>query len=159
MNWTQKPIKTLVGAAIAAIMANHVAHAGAFSLYTESSAAAIGNFAAGVAAEGRDSSIAWFNPAGMVLIHQSEAVVSGVGVFPSTKLGGTSTFNTEGFPPYVQSFQGLQGAQDAVVPAVHYVRPLGERAAFGFSVVSPFGLSTDWGLGHQCVIQRRILNY
>lgn len=145
----QKPIKSIVSATVIAIMSSQSTQAGGFALYTESSASAIGNFAAGIAAEAADASIGWYNPAGLVLIKKEEAVFSGVGVFPSSKLSGTSTFNTtipdEIIPPYTQSFNGLQGAEDAFVPAFHYVLPLGEQAAFGFSVVSPFGLSTNWG--------------
>ena len=130
---------------VLAIMGSKMAYAGGFSLYTESSAAAIGNYAAGIAAEGGDASIGWYNPAGLVLLKKQEAVISGVGVFPSSRLSGTSTFNTESFDPYVQSFHNLQGAENALVPALHYAKPLGERAAWGLNLVSPFGLSTDWG--------------
>lgn len=140
------PVKSLVGATVIAMMSSQVAHAGAFSLYTESSAAAIGNYAAGIAAEAADASTAWYNPAGLVLLKKQEMVFSGVGVFPSSKLTGTSTFATVDIPEvYVQSFTGLQGSEDAVVPAFHYALPLGERAAFGLSVVAPFGLSTQYG--------------
>ena len=145
MNPKFKPIKTVIVTLATAIMTNHAAHAGGSSLYTESSAAAIGNYAAGIAAEAADASIGWYNPAGLVLIDKPEAVFSGVGVFPSAKLTGTSTFETQGFSPYIQKFSGLQGAESALVPAFHYAKPLGDRAAFGFSVVSPFGLATDWG--------------
>lgn len=141
----QKPIKKIVSVMVIAMMTTNVADAGGFSLYTESSAAAIGNYAAGIAAEGADASIGWYNPAGLVLIKKQQAVFSGVGVLPSTELSGTSTFNTEGVPPYSQSFKNRQGAESAFVPAFHYARPLGERATFGLSVVSPFGLSTSWG--------------
>lgn len=145
-----KPIRTIVSLAVASIMANQAAHAGGFSLYTESSAAAIGNYAAGIAAEGADASIGWYNPAGLVLIHQQEAVLSGIGIFPSSKLSGTSTYSTTlpsigQLPNYVQNFSNIQGAKDAFVPAFHYAKPLGENSTFGLSVVSPFGLATDWG--------------
>lgn len=144
-----KPIRTLVSLAVASIMANQAAQAGGFSLYTESSAAAIGNYAAGIAAEGADASIGWYNPAGLVLLKQQEAVLSGVGVFPSSKLSGTSTYSSTPFPPqvfnYVQTFSGIQGAEDAAVPAFHYAKPLGTNSTFGLSVVAPFGLSTNWG--------------
>lgn len=141
----QKPIKSIVSATVIAIMSSQSAQAGGFSLYTESSATAIGNYAAGIAAEAADASTGWYNPAGLVLIKKQEAVFSGVGVFPSSKLSGTSTYTTEEVPAYTQSFNGLQGAEDAFVPAFHYALPLGEQAAFGLSVVSPFGLSTNWG--------------
>lgn len=144
MKQVQKPVKTLLFASILVAMANGV-HAGAFSLYTEGSAAAIGNFAAGIAAEGADASIGWYNPAGLVLLNKEQALLGGVGVLPSTKLTGSTTFNTEGYAPYVQTFDGLQGGKNALVPSFHYAKPLGERATAGLSLVTPFGLSTDWG--------------
>lgn len=140
-----KSLNTAIVFAITGIMASQMTHAAGFSLYTEGSAAEIGNFAAGAAAEGADAAIGWYNPAGLVLLHDEQVVVSGVGVLPSTKLTGTSTFRTTGFPPYSQSFAGLQGGKNAVVPAIHYARPLGSQAVFGLSITSPFGLSTNWG--------------
>ncbi|WED44632.1 OmpP1/FadL family transporter [Legionella cardiaca] len=145
MKSMQKPINTLVSAAVMALMAG-AANAGSFSLYTESNGAAVGNFAAGIAAEAADASIGWYNPAGLALIREQQVVFGGVGVFPTSELTGTSTFRTTGIPfPYVQSFSGLDGAHDAFVPSVHYALPLGESATFGFSIVSPFGLKTIWG--------------
>lgn len=134
------------------MIVNQSVQAGGFSLYTESSPAAIGNFAAGIAAEGADASIGWYNPAGLVLIKNQQLLIGGVGVFPSSKLTGTSTYTSPipfvGIPPqqYIQSFTNLQGAESAVVPTLHYALPLGENAVFGLSIVSPFGLSTDYEL-------------
>lgn len=140
----QKPIKTLVSAAVAALMAGS-ANAGSFSLYTESNGSAVGNFAAGIAAEAADASTGWYNPAGLALINEQQIVFGGVGVFPTSELSGTSTFTTTGIPfPYVQTFSDLDGAKDALVPSMHYALPLGESATFGLSVVSPFGLKTLW---------------
>lgn len=138
------PIRTIISIAVAGIMANQAAVAGGFSLYTEGSAAEIGNFAAGAAAEGADASIGYYNPAGLVLIHQQEAIFSGVGVFPSTKLEGTSIFSATPYPNYTQTFHNLQGGKNALVPALHYAKPLNDRATFGLSVTSPFGLSTEY---------------
>jgi long-chain fatty acid transport protein len=125
------------------------ATAGAFSLYTEGSASAIGNFAAGVAAEGRDASIGWFNPAGLVLIRQKELVAGAVGVLPNASLTGEAKFYQSDLadaylPPYVQSFQNLNGARSAVVPNLHIAIPVGDRVTYGLSIVSPLGLSTNW---------------
>lgn len=130
---------------LSALLNSSLVHAGGFSLYTEGSASAVGNYAAGIAAEAADASTGWYNPAGLVLIKKQEAIFSGVGVFPSTKLSGTSTYVTDDLPAYQQTFHDLQGGQNALLPAFHYVKPLNERTAFGVSVVSPFGLSTDWG--------------
>ncbi len=118
---------------------------GGFSLYTEGSVSELGVFAAGSAAQAPDASIGWYNPAGLVLMPEDEIVFSGVGVFPSTTLTGASTYQTDGVPPYVESFDTLNGGRSAVVPALHLAHPLGERAVFGLSIVSPFGLSTNWG--------------
>ncbi len=144
MNGTHPLKKRALVVMISALMGEHVAYAGGFSLYTESSAAAVGNFAAGVAAEAYDASTNWYNPAGLVWLHKQEAIISGVGVLPKTRLTGTSIFETVDYPPYQQSFQNEQGAENALVPALHYAQPLGERAAFGVSLISPFGLATDW---------------
>jgi long-chain fatty acid transport protein len=145
----QKPIRTMASLAVIAMTPHQSLHAGAFSLYTESSAAAIGNYAAGIAAEAADASTGWYNPAGLVFLKRQQIVVGGVGVLPSSRLSGTSTYTTPAIttytPSYVESFSGLQAAEQAVVPSFHYALPLGDRAAFGFSMVSPFGLSTNYG--------------
>jgi long-chain fatty acid transport protein len=127
---------------------NTAAFAGGFSLYTEGSVSELAVFAAGSAAEAPDASIGWYNPAGLVLMPDDSIVVSGVGVLPNTTLVGTSTYKTTDVPAYIeslQSFKALNGGRNAVVPALHIAHPLGERAALGLSIVSPYGLSTDWG--------------
>lgn len=144
-----KPLRTLVNAAVLSIIAVNVAHAAGFSLYGESNGAAIGNYAAGLAAEAADASTGWYNPAGLVLIHEQQFVFSGVGVFPSTSLNGTSTFTTLAPPNpnpinYVQTFSDLTTAENGFVPSFHYALPLGPGATFGLSVTSPFGLSSDY---------------
>ncbi len=149
MKNTKKPIKTMVSLAVVAMISSHAASAGGFSLYTESGAAAIGNYAAGIAAEGADASIGWYNPAGLILIKKQQVVFGGVGVVPSTELTGVSNYVTQlpvigPLPSYTQSFSNLQGGENAVVPSFHYALPLGDRATFGLSVVSPFGLSTNY---------------
>lgn len=138
----QKLRKTAIYLAMSALATQ--AYAGGFSLYTEGSAANVGNFAAGAAAEAADASIGWYNPAGLVLLQKNEALISGVGVFPETKISGLSSYQSEGVLPYQQSFSHLSGGVEAVVPAVHISHPLGPRAVFGLSIVSPYGLSTKW---------------
>ncbi len=130
-----KPLRTLVSSAVLGMMATQAVHAGAFSLYTESSPAAIGNYAAGIAAEAGDAAIGWYNPAGLPLIQNQQVVFGGVGIFPSTTLNGTSTF-TAAPTPYPQAFTGLKGGEKSLVPAFHYALPLGENDGFGFSIVS-----------------------
>lgn len=126
------------------------AHAGAFSLYTEGSASAIQNFAAGIAAEGHDASVAWYNPAAMVLLKKPEMIIGGIGVTPTLNLSGTASFyqininDDELLPPYQESFKNLDGGREAVVPNLHVVMPLGDKYAYGISILVPYGLSSDW---------------
>lgn len=140
----QRPIRTIASAAVLAVMANNAANAGSFSLYTESSPAAIGNYAAGIAAEAADASTGWYNPAGLSLLHKQEFVFGEVTVFPSAKLSGTSTFASQGMPSYIQTFNRLNGGKTGYVPSFHYALPFGQNFAFGLSVVAPFGLATQW---------------
>lgn len=140
----KQPIRKLISIAVLGLVTQQACYASGFSLYTEGSAAALGNFAAGIAAEAADATTGWYNPAGLALLHKKQGVVSGIGVFPTAKLSGTSTFTTPLLPPYTQSFHNLDGAKSAVVPAMHFAHPLGENATFGLSIVAPFGLSTDW---------------
>jgi long-chain fatty acid transport protein len=117
-----------------------------FSLYTESNGYAIGNFAAGTAAEARDASTAWYNPAGLAEIHQQEFIVAGVGIIPYMSLSGNTSFNTPvpPVPSYEQQFQHLNGAESGLAPSIYYALPLGDRATFALSFNVPFGLSTAW---------------
>lgn len=152
MKSVKKPIRTILSSAVVALMATGVAHAGSFSLYTESSTVALGNFAAGSAAEAADASTGWYNPAGLALLHNQQVVSSGIGVFPSSKLTGTSTYsspltaNPAGpRATNVETYSGVNGAKkDAFVPAFHYARPVGENTTVGLSIVAPFGLATNW---------------
>ncbi|HAT8971145.1 TPA: transporter, partial [Legionella pneumophila subsp. pneumophila] len=69
-----KPLRTLVSTAVLGVLATGTLNAGGFSLYTEGAGYTIGNFAAGVAAEAADASTGWYNPAGLVLIRDQQAV-------------------------------------------------------------------------------------
>lgn len=145
----QKPTRTIVSAAVVAMMASSVTYAGAFSLYTEGTVTALGNYAAGIAAEAADASTGWYNPAGLALLHNVQAVAGGAGVFPKSKLTGSSTFRTlsglpAAFSTYTQNYDGIDGAKSAFVPSFHFAKPLSDNYTAGLSVVSPFGLSTEW---------------
>lgn len=139
----QQSLRLSLNISVALIISNTL-HAGSFSLYTEGSTVAVGNYAAGIAAEAADASIGWYNPAGLVLMKKQQLILGGVGVFPSTQLSGNSTFSTENVPAYEQSFSKLQAGKKALVPALHYARPLNDRLTLGLSIVSPFGLSTEY---------------
>ena len=94
----QRPIRTLLSSAVVAILASNTANAAGFSLYTEGSPAATGNNAAGIAAEVADASTGWYNPAGLAVLGKQQMVMGGTGIFPNSKLSGTTTFATTGLP-------------------------------------------------------------
>jgi long-chain fatty acid transport protein len=136
-------MRTIVSAAVITMMAT-VANAGSFSLYTESSAAGIGNYAAGIAAEAADASTGWYNPAGLSLIHQREGVLGLVVISPTAKLSGISTFSSIGIPPFTERFHDISGGKMGYVPSGHIAYPVGPNTTLGLSMVAPFGLATDW---------------
>lgn len=139
-----KPLRTLVSAAVIGVLANSAVNAAGFSLYTEGNGYSTGNFGAGVAAEVADASTGWYNPAGLAFLREQQLVIGAVGISPTSSLSGRSTLVSRGFPSYVQTFSGLDGGNDAVVPSFHYALPVGENTSVGLSIVSPFGLATNW---------------
>lgn len=136
---------------LATIMFSANNFAAGFSLYNEGTGSAIGNFAAGIAAEYNDASTGWYNPAGLAFLHKPQAVIGAVGVMPYFNLNGNTLFITElpqlpDSPPfyYSQSFNNQKGADRAAVPSFHFAYPLGPNTTAALSVVSPYGLATDW---------------
>ena len=145
MEKRQKPLKTLISVAVVSIITTSAAYSAGFSLYSETAAGSMGNYSAGSAAEAADASIGWYNPAGLVLIRETQVASGGTGIFPSASITGSSTFRTPGLPNYVQTFSNLQASNtNAFVPSFHAAMPIGDRATVGLSMVSPFGLATDW---------------
>jgi long-chain fatty acid transport protein len=137
-------LRTVVSSSVLSVLFTGVAQSAGFSLFGESGGYAVGNYGAGTAAEAVDASIGWYNPAGLFMIRNPEAVVGGIGVFPHIRINGSSTFTTEPLPPYVQEFERLNGSYSAFVPSAHFAVPLGENTTAGLSINAPFGLATDW---------------
>ena len=145
----QIPTKTLISTVVLGLISSATATAGGFSLYTEGNGYSIGNFGAGVAAEAKDASTTWFNPAGLALIKDKQAVLAGVGVFPTAKLknGRTNfTVTTSAGASFSSpgSFSSISGGENGFVPSGYFAMPLGENATFGIGFLAPFGLSTNW---------------
>jgi len=124
---------------------NGEALASAFQLY-EQDAASIGNYHAGIAAIAENASTSYYNPAGLVLIKNQEFVLGADPVNTNIHFDGTVglTDNTIDFvaPPVPTS---AQGGNFNVVPFGHFATPVTKNVFFGFSVVVPFGLKTDYG--------------
>jgi long-chain fatty acid transport protein len=117
--------------------------AAAFQLW-EQDGASIANYHAGYAALAADASTAFYNPAGITRIKNQQIVLGGDTILTDFKYRGTIKVNTinAGNTAFTVT---AQGGNIAFVPHLHYVAPLSERLAFGFSVVVPFGLKTNYG--------------
>ena len=115
--------------------------AAAFQLWEES-AASLGDYHAGGAAEANDASSIFYNPAGMMRLKHQE-LSAGVVYIPLdvTYHGNivSTVFGTTTTPP-----NGVSGETENVVPNFHYVLPINQRVAFGFEETTPFGLSTNY---------------
>lgn len=116
--------------------------AAAFQLW-EQSAANVANYHAGYAAITEDASTAFFNPAGLLRFKTQQMVVGMVVIPTSFKFRGTIGVSTiEGGE--INSVTA-QGGRLGFIPNLHYVAPINDRVAFGFSIAVPFGLKTDYG--------------
>lgn len=115
--------------------------AGAFQLW-EQDGASVGNYHAGRAAIAEDVSTAYYNPAGLVRIHHQQLVVSGDPILTDIKFRGTVQVDTLTPRPLPAT---AQGGGFNIVPSFHYAAPLCDNLVLGLSVVSPFGLKTDYG--------------
>lgn len=123
------------------------AYASAFQLW-EQDGASVGNYHAGYAALAQDASISFYNPAGITRFKNQQIVFGAAVVMTDFKYRGSVNV-TEYAPPMTYTsdypFVTAQGGVVSVVPDLHYVAPLNEQLGFGFSVVAPFGLKTDYG--------------
>ena len=118
--------------------------AAAFQLW-EQDGASVGNYHAGRAAEAPDASTAYYNSAGMVRIHNQQIVFGLDPILTDFKFNGTINVASAGIGSAGPHPAAAQGGNFNIVPDLHYVAPLNDRVAFGFSIVSPFGLKTDYG--------------
>ncbi len=112
-----------------------LAFAGGFQVWEES-ASGTGDYHAGGAAEANDAGTTFYNPAGMIRLHNPEfstgAVFIPLGLSYNGLVGGTPTGG------YVS------GGTKNLVPNFHFVFPVYSWMIFGFGVTTPFGLATDY---------------
>ncbi len=120
------------------------AMAAAFQLW-EQDGASIGNYHAGRVAEAPDASTAYYNPAGMVRIHNQELVIGADPILTNMDVSGTINISNPSVGPTGNLPFNTQGGAFNILPSFHYVAPMLDRLFLGISVVSPFGLETSYG--------------
>ena len=135
--------RTRVAVAVAAAslsLAAGQALGAAFGLQTQN-ASGLGHAYAGGAAAAEDVSTIFYNPAGLVRLHSTQAVVSGNLVCPSIK------FHDNGSQPAaLQPLGGSDGdaGSCAILPNAYLGIPFTDKWSFGIGVNVPFGLETEY---------------
>ena len=134
---------TRIAAAVAGIgcaMAGSQALGAAFALQ-EQNASGLGHAYAGGAAAAEDVSTIFFNPAGLVRLQSTQAVVAANAICPSVK------FHDSGSQPAAFQTLGGNGGDAggcAGVPNLYVGIPFTPKWSFGLGVNVPFGLETDY---------------
>lgn len=147
---TNNPVKTSPKLlAIGALMVSSQLAAQGYYV-DEQSAKRLGDAFSGGAAEAEDASTAFYNPAGLSRISQSELVVnlsllttdtdvqsSGTSLDQMTSLSTYSTVPLQG--------DGSPSVSDAfVLPSIYLALPQYEQLAFGLSITAPFASGSDF---------------
>lgn len=138
-------LKALTAAVLA--LSTCQSYAAAFSIFGEASGHNAGDFGAGVGAEAYDASTLFYNPAGLVLLDDSQLVIGGSLVNVNSKFSGTSSVVPGGLPNPALTLTGTvnNNAKYIPVPAVYFARKVNDRLAWGVGIYAPYGLKTDWG--------------
>lgn len=103
-------------------------------------AAGLGDAQSGSAASAQDASTEIYNPAGLIMIKQQQAVFGANINMPTFKFDGSSTF--EGQP---SGSENAKGGKYFLSPFLHYAAPISNTWAFGFGISSGYNAQSDWG--------------
>ncbi len=118
-----------------------IAKASGFQIW-EQDGASIGQYHAGYAAEAKDASTAFYNPAGMTRFKNQQMIFGADGIVTDVKYQGTVSVSTLfNYPPQTVV---TQGGIFTPVPFLQYVAPITDDIAFGLSAVVPFGAQLNY---------------
>lgn len=139
MKTTRTLISCAVAAGLGALASN--AFAGGFAIGTQSGSGT-GNAFAGGAAAADDASVAWYNPAGMMILPGGKQVAGALHALnPSFKFqntGSTGAFAAPGTG---------DGGDWAFVPNAFFTMDINPKWRFGLALNAPFGLKTEYDAG------------
>jgi long-chain fatty acid transport protein len=121
--------------------------AGGFQLY-EQDAAGLGTYHAGQAATANSAATEYYNPAGMVRLHNSAISVGGTNIALSTHFkGAASVLSKNPMKHPIDNYAAGDGSTSNFIPNFHAVYPFqygGHSLALGFGMTTPFGLETEY---------------
>lgn len=113
----------------------------------EQSTSALGNAFAGQSAAAQDISYSFFNPATLALHDGRQALASASYIIPQSDPEDGISATTAGGTA-IGGGKGKDIGENALVPALYGMVPLGDRVRAGVSINAPFGLATknasDW---------------
>ncbi|MBY0270269.1 MAG: outer membrane protein transport protein [Burkholderiales bacterium] len=143
MKYTNKIIGLSVASALTAFSVP--ALAGGFGIGTQSGSGT-GNAFAGGAAAADDASVAWSNPAAMMLLPPGkQATFAAHLILPSFKFNNTGST----IPGALGSGNGGDGGDPALVPNGFFTMSINPKLHFGLALNVPFGLATKYDQGWQ----------
>ncbi|MGH8493736.1 MAG: OmpP1/FadL family transporter [Moraxellaceae bacterium] len=111
----------------------------------EQSARRLGDAFSGGAAEARDASTGYYNPAGLTRLKQME-LTGGVSVLTTkVEFSGKTTVFTGNPSETPISGSTVESSSSDVVPNIYFAMPLREGTVLGIALNAPFASSTDYG--------------
>ena len=120
-----------------------LASAAGFALI-EQSASGMGNAFAGAAATAEDASTVFYNPAGMSQIKGTQVTVGAHLIDLSVKFSNSASTKPAAIVTNPLGGNGGDAGDQAVVPNLYFVMPIGDRLNFGIGANVPFGLKTEY---------------
>jgi len=118
--------------------------ASAFQLW-EQDGASVGNYHAGRAAVADNASTGFYNPAGLIRIPNQQLVLAADPIVTDFLFDGNISVTALDIPPFISGPAEAQGGTFNLVPSFGYAAPITDYLVFGFNIVAPFGLKTDYG--------------
>jgi long-chain fatty acid transport protein len=137
--FTRTRAATAVAGVVLALGAGQV-FGSAFGLQTQN-ASGLGHAYAGGAAAAEDVSTIFYNPAGLVLLQKTEAVMSANVICPSAKFQDNAS-KAALYQPL--GGDGGEAGGCAVVPNLYLGVPFTDKWSFGLGINAPFGLETEY---------------
>lgn len=144
MKMRASPVEILRALALAGTLCATATAYGAGFAITEQSGSGMGNAFAGVAASAQDASTIFFNPAGMTLLPERQAVGALSVIDASTQFSGNATISPLLGGGTVSGGNGGNPVLTGLVPNFYYQMQVEPRWRVGLGLNSPFGLRTDY---------------
>lgn len=141
----QVALATCLGA-IAVSLAPHAAFASAFAL-KEESAEGLGNAFAGQTAKAYDSSTAYYNPAGMSFLDQSQVSATATWISPDVRFTGQNSNPLYGAGiggPNVNGINGPNDVKPAAIGSIFGVWKINSDLAAGVTFAVPYGQRSEY---------------